>query len=324
MTTLFKIKSPKSLALLVAILIPACPAFAQATSTSNDVPPVTTTEPTTSATNIFPQPPSTLTNHPSILVPPKQTFIPGGSSVRSAFSGKFVVPGRTLRLPAPEADNDTRPANDWNRSLTFAMNMTQGNSDTLRYALGLDAAREKEQNTTRVRARAGYGESEGQKVTEYATALYRYDRKINRRFYALGNLDALTDTIADIDYRLIGILSPGFNLWRNDQSICKMELGAGYLAEQKGSGNDSFAAGRAAASLEHILNAHVLTWASVEYVPKLQDPKVFYVNSEVGLAAMLTRDLNLNLTLEDRYDNTPALDKESNDLTFTTSMSLKF
>jgi hypothetical protein len=51
---------------------------------------------------------------------------------------------------------------------------------------------------------------------------------------------------------------------------------------------------------------------------------VFYINSELGLAAMLTRDLNLNLTFEDRYDNTPATDKNSNDLAFTTSLSLKF
>jgi len=39
---------------------------------------------------------------------------------------------------------------------------------------------------------------------------------------------------------------------------------------------------------------------------------------------MLTRDLNLNITLEDRYDNAPAIDRSSNDLTFTTAVSLRF
>jgi hypothetical protein len=56
--------------------------------------------------------------------------------------------------------------------------MNQGNSDTLRYGFGLDAAREREKDTTRVRARAAYGESDEQKDTENATALCRYDRQI--------------------------------------------------------------------------------------------------------------------------------------------------
>jgi putative salt-induced outer membrane protein YdiY len=227
-------------------------------------------------------------------------------------------------MPAPEAENDSRTPSDWNRAITFGMNMTDGNSDTLRYALGLDAAKERKQDTTRIRARAAYGESENQKDTEYATALYRYDRQLSHRFYVLGNADWFTDTIADVDYRLIGIISPGFHLWRSDSTVGKLELGAGYLAEEKGSGQDAFAAGRAAGALERIINAHILTWASIEYLPKLTDSTVFYINSELGLAAMLTRDLNLNLTFEDRYDNTPATDKNSNDLAFTTSLSLKF
>ncbi len=308
------------LATLAAVLLSTATAFAQ--MSSNDSPPDTSLG-IPSLTNVTEELPPVGTNSiPSIL--PRPPFVPGGSTVRSAFSGKFVVPGRSLRMPAPEAENDSRTPSDWNRAITFGMNMTDGNSDTLRYALGLDAAKERKQDTTRIRARAAYGESENQKDTEYATALYRYDRQLSHRFYVLGNADWFTDTIADVDYRLIGIISPGFHLWRSDSTVGKLELGAGYLAEEKGSGQDAFAAGRAAGALERIINAHILTWASIEYLPKLTDSTVFYINSELGLAAMLTRDLNLNLTFEDRYDNTPATDKNSNDLAFTTSLSLKF
>lgn len=319
---------PASLATLIAIGVLAAmnalaapiPAFTNSAPIPSQ--PAWTATPS-AFTNALTPPPPSLTNQPPII-PPKTPYIPTGTDVRSSFSGKFVVPGRTLRLPAPEAvDNRQRP-DGWNRALSLAMNMTQGNSDTLRYGLGLDAAKEREQDTTRVRARAAYGESDEQKDTENATALLRYDRQLNRRFYALGDIDWLTDTIADIDYRVIGILSPGIHLWRDDRTVCKMEIGAGYLAEKKGTDKDAFAAGRAAGLVEHILNAHVLTWASVEYLPKLADPGVFYLNAEFGLVSMLTRDLNLNLTLEDRYDNAPALDRSSNDLTFTTAVSLRF
>jgi putative salt-induced outer membrane protein YdiY len=296
--------------------------FAAQTSPSTNTPPAFVTAAPLAPTNPVVLTPS-LTNHPP-STPAKTPYVPTGADVRSSFSGKFVVPGRTLRLPAPEAEHNPQRPDGWNRALTLAMNMTQGNSDTLRYGLGLDAAKESEQDTTRVRARAAYGESEDQKDTENATAFFRYDRQLNRRFYALGDIDWLTDTIADIDYRVIGILSPGIHLWRDDRTVCKMEIGAGYLAEKKGEGHDAFAAGRAAGIVEHILNAHVLTWASVEYLPKLADPSVFYLNTEFGLVSMLTRDLNLNITLEDRYDNAPAIDRSSNDLTFTTAVSLRF
>jgi len=202
--------------------------------------------------------------------------------------------------------------------------MTQGNSDTLRYALGLDAVRMRDQDTARIRARSAYGESEGQKDSENATAMARYDRHLNRRLYVLGDVDWLTDTIADVDYRVLGILSPGVNLVRSERTVCKLELGAGYLTEKKGSQEESFAAGRAAGIVERLFNEHVLGWCSVEYLPKLADREVFFVNAEAGIVSMLTRDLHLHCAVEDRYDNTPADGKTGNDLVFTTSVSLKF
>lgn len=324
MTTLLKTRLKTFTAQAAILLSFGLAAPSHATPSTSTTPPAVST-PSLSLTNIVIEPTPALTNQPPLIVtPPKTPFVPTGTDVRSSFSGKFVVPGRTLRLPAPESEDTPQRPDGWNRSLTFGMNMTQGNSDTLRYGLGLDAAKERQQDTTRLRARAVYGESDGQKDTENATAFLRYDRQLNRRFYALGNIDWLTDSIADIDYRIIGILSPGVHLLRSDYTVCKLELGAGYLSEKKGSGTDAFAAGRAAGLLEHVLNAHVLTWASVEYLPKLADPNVFYINAEIGLVAMLTRDLNLNVSFEDRYDNAPAVDRVSNDLTFTTAVSLRF
>jgi hypothetical protein len=111
---------------------------------------------------------------------------------------------------------------------------------------------------------------------------------------------------------------------RGERTVCKLEIGAGYLTEKKGIDRDAFAAGRAAGILERILNEHVMIWASIEHFPKLADPEIFYLNAELGIVAMLTRDLYLNLAMEDRYDNAPADDRTANDLILTSSVSLRF
>lgn len=291
--------------------------------TTNTVqsPPAT---PAPATSNIVTQPPLVATNQYPAVPPPRTAPTMSGSTIRSTFSEKFIVQGRTLKLPAPEESAQPAAPDEWKRSILFGMNMTQGNSDSLRYALGLDAVRTADMQTMRVRGRSAYGESEGQKDAENASAMVRYDRTLTHRIYALGDVDWLTDTIADVDYRVLGILSPGIHLARGERSVCKLEIGAGYLTEKKGVAKESFVAGRAAGILERLFNDHVLGWCSIEYLPKLADRDVFFINAEAGIVSMLTRDLHLHCTVEDRYDNAPAEDKTSNDLIFTTSVSLNF
>ncbi len=251
-----------------------------------------------------------------------------GVAVRGIFlgsgQGKFSVAGRVLKLPAPEVEATTEPPSAWHRAINFGMNLTQGNSDTLRYSLGLDAVREREEDLVRIRAQGLYGETDETKDTENASARARYERQLSKRTYGLGYADWLTDTIADTDYRVSAIASPGWHIVRTDRTILNLEAGAGYMEEEKAGELDGFAAGRLAASLERLLNAHVLAWCAAEYIPKLADTSVFFVNTEAGIASMLARNLSLQLTLEDRYDNAPAADSESNDLTLNAALSLNF
>ena len=50
------------------------------------------------------------------------------------------------------------------------MTQTRGNSDTLRYSLGLEAVKDQENDLFRFRGRGSYGESDGVKDTENAMA----------------------------------------------------------------------------------------------------------------------------------------------------------
>ena len=303
------------------------PLLAQQTSTTDTngpggmVPALTNwvvAPPATTASNAVVRP-IAVTNAPPAL---------SGGAVRGIFTdvgqGKFSVAGRVLRLPAPEAAPATGTTSTWHRAIDFGMNMSKGNSDTLRYSLGMNAIRERDEDLASIRARGVYGESSGTKDTENASARARYERMLSKRTYGLGYAEWLTDPIADTDYRVTAIVSPGWHLMRTDRTILNVEAGAGYLDERKGDLDDGFAAGRLAASAERLLNTHVLAWSVVEYIPKFSDRNVFFVNSEAGVASMLARNLTLNVCVADRYDNAPAIDTKGNDLNLTASLNLCF
>lgn len=269
--------------------------------------------------------PPVFTNLPPV-VRPKSVAGASGASLQGAFSGssggKFSVSGRTLRLPAPEATR--HPEGDWRRNLDFGMAQSRGNSDTLRYSLGLDAVKDQETDLYRFRGRGSYGESEGVKDTENALAGFRYERLLTHQVYALGDIGWLTDTIADLNYRVTGILSPGVRLIRTETSVFNVELGAGYIEEKKAGEETGFTVGRSAATVEHILNTHVLVWCTGEYLPKLIDPAIFYVNAEAGIASYITRELSLNVVYQERYDSSPVEDKKKSDTILSTALSLSF
>jgi len=274
--------------------------------------------------------PTTVITLPAITTnaPFTTTTVTGtnGASLLGAFGGqvggKFSISGHTLTLPAPEVSS--RKEYDWRRRLNFGMNQSKGNTETSRYALGLDAVKEEEFNLLRFNAKGMFGENAGIKDTENAYAGSRYERLLTKKVYALGNLDWITDTIADLRYRITAIVSPGFRLIHAANVLVNLETGAGYIEERKDSATAGYAAGRAAVTAERVINAHVLVWCAGEYFPKLTDAGVFYVNTEAGIASYITRDLSLNVTYQERYDSVPVEGKDHTDSILSTSLSLIF
>jgi len=298
--------------------------IAQTVSTTS---PVTGVIPTVEVTPVI-----VLTNQIPVLtnqvpiITPKETSKAGSAKILSTFTGNFGnnygVSGRTLKFPALEAT--PRNTSSWRRNLDFGMNMASGNSDILRYSLGADAVKEAGANTIRLQAHGNYGESDGTKDTENAGATLRYERKLTTTVYALGNLDWVTDPMAELDYRFTAILSPGFHVYRSPTALFNLEIGPAYVEEKKDHGEDDYTAGRAAATMEKLVNNHVLGWATIEYIPKLVDTSVYFINSEIGLASYITRDLSLNVCYQNRYDSTPVENKKMSDTILSTALSLNF
>jgi putative salt-induced outer membrane protein YdiY len=310
--------------LFLLLLLPAFSALAQEvmplSESNTNLPPASVPEVVTNT-------PPSVTTQPKPVIKPK-TLSTGASGIallgsfNGASGGKYSVSGRTLRLPATEGTS--HPAGDWRRNLDFGMTQTRGNSDTLRYLLGVDAVKDQEFDLFRFRGKGSYGESDGVKDTENALAGFRYERLLTPKLYALGNIEWMSDTIADLNYRFTGILSPGVRLIRSETMVFNLELGAGYIEENKAGDQNGYTVGRAAATVEHIINEHVLVWCTGEYLPKIADPEIFFVNAEAGIASFITRDLSLNVSYQERYDSAPLEGKKNSDALLSTALSLGF
>ncbi|MBU1693284.1 MAG: DUF481 domain-containing protein [Verrucomicrobia bacterium] len=252
-----------------------------------------------------------------------------GAELSQAFKGsrgsKFGLSAKQRSLKIP--DKAARPKRDktaWRRTLEVGADSTGGNKDTLRYDVALTAQKETERHFFWLKAGGRYGKSDGEKDTENSEVEARIERSLNERTYAVLDGHIFQDRIADLTYRARANVSLGRYLIRTERTLLGAELGPGYVREKKGGTIDGFAAGRAAQYAERVLLSNLLAWQSVEFILNLEDTTVFFLTTEAGLEVILSPNMSLRFSLQDRYDSAPAEGKKQNDLVTTTSVRWTF
>src|SRR6185503_11816149 len=94
----------------------------------------------------------------------------------------------------------------WETSAAAGVTLTRGNSDTLLATLTLDTKRKWEKDEFLAGIAGGYGENNQIKNTEFLKGYAQYNHLFTERFYGGVRLDALYDSIANLDHRVT--LSP--------------------------------------------------------------------------------------------------------------------
>jgi putative salt-induced outer membrane protein YdiY len=220
--------------------------------------------------------------------------------------------------PAPEKTST------WENNASLGFTLTTGNSDTLLFTARVLSLRKWDQNELSLGADGSYGENEDVKSTENVHGFVQYNRLITDRFYAYGRVDALHDAIADVEYRVA--LSPGVGYYviKDDRTTLNFEAGPGLIFEKQGDDESQYWTLRFAQKFTHKLSDNARIWESVEFLPQVDDWDNFIINSEVGIAATLTKKLELQTYVQDVYDNQPAEGRKSNDLRWITAVAYKF
>ena len=234
----------------------------------------------------------------------------------------------SLLIISPALAEDTPasdiPSEEWERSIAFGFNMTDGNTDTTLLNLRAKAEREKDSNILRFDAGTSYGETDDSTNVDSSDALAEYKRLLTDRAYIGLGSDYVRDEISDIRYR-VGIHPVvGYFLLKDDTYRFNVEAGPSYIFEEVSDIEDDYLAPRIAERFEYQISETAKLFEEVEIILSIDDSDNYLVNAEAGVEAAVSATLSLIASVQTQYDNQPGAGLEKNDLTFLTSLALNF
>jgi putative salt-induced outer membrane protein YdiY len=235
----------------------------------------------------------------------------------------------TLAQPVPSA---TPAPPQWVSSAALGVTLTRGNSDTTLVSADAHTEKKWEADDLSLGINGLYGNQRtlgATSTTETADLLHgyvQYNRSFASNFYGFFRVDGLHDGIADIQYRLT--LSPGVGYYfvKEKNTDVSVEAGPGWIDEKLGHRYMNFAVFRVAEKIHQTISDRARFWETLEYLDQMDNLDNYIVNAEIGIEADLTKKKNLSLrcTLDDSYNNLPALGRLKNDLKLITAIAYKF
>jgi hypothetical protein len=104
-----------------------------------------------------------------------------------------------------------------------------------------------------------------------------------------------------------------------------VEAGGAEVLEQLGGIDNSYATLRLAEKFEHKFSGHgARVWQNFEILPQVDNFNNYIINAEIGIEAIIARNLSLQSYIDDSYDNQPAFGRLKNDVKLVTGISYKF
>lgn len=208
-------------------------------------------------------------------------------------------------------------------SVALGVTLTDGNSETLLATAGLEHNRKRDAYTLRLALDGAYGEDRSEPTTENVKGVAEHRKLLSERAYALGSLSALYDSIADVDYRGILSVGPGYFLLKDENALLGVEVGPAFVAEKVGGVESEEWALRAGQRYERQLSPTARTWQSLEYIPLADDFDDYLLNSEIGIEAAINSRAAVRLVVKNAYDSTPAAGAEKSDTTLIGALAFQ-
>jgi len=240
-------------------------------------------------------------------------------SARDAQSSVPSGPERLkLRRQSVEEDSDL-----WESSLELGLTVNRGNTDSDAYLLRIETKRKGQNTEFLANAQGLRGESDGEITKDNTQGIIRYSQNLSEFDYHVFELRAFRDRLADIDYQFIATWSYGYYLIQNEDTFLSIEAGPGYVQVKKEDETSGYFAAHLAERGEASVNDSVIIWQAVDYFPSLDESSRYLVTAEAGIESVLGKNLSFRAALQNRYDSTPATDKEKNDISTLLSLVKK-
>ena len=232
-------------------------------------------------------------------------------------------------VPTDDACAPKKKLEEWDKSLLFGLNLTNGNSETTLVNIGGNAHLERNNSVFDTALQYGYGEDKTNKVEGEDTTTrndlkgsIQYDYLLTERFFTGFGTKILYDEIADIDYRTNLNPTIGYYLLKDNSFKFRVEGGPSYVFEKVGGEKDDYFAPRVAEAFEWAITCTSKLYEKAEIYFDPSDTNNYIVEAEAGIEAAISTNLSLVLKVQENYDNTPAVDKEKSDVSVISAIKV--
>lgn len=222
----------------------------------------------------------------------------------------------------------------WAGTASIGWTGTRGNAKTATFATALNTARVT--NTDKlfmyfnsIRASATV-DAKNSQTAEAVRGGWGYNRNLKPRVFFNGFNDWEYDKFQNLDLRMVIGAGLGANVWKAERGRFDLLGGLAYNREKfdpirpaqpfvrngaDGYWGDDF---------NYKLNARTTFFQSFRMFNNLQNSERWRMNFDMGASTQLTKWLNWNIAISDRFLNLPVAGRKKNDFLYTTGFGISF
>lgn len=235
------------------------------------------------------------------------------------------------------------PPEKWTGAVLANFSLARGNTN--KFTVGVDAKaglrREnfKDNDRTTATGQYNFGQSgggasdtdeadaDGDKVTDTDNfAVFgKYDKFWTQKLYGYVSTKLEHDRIADLYYRIGPNAGVGYQWIETPKTNFFTETGVGYVFERFDDDTTmDYASLRLAYHVEHAFSDRVSAFHNLEFLPSIEDPADYNLNTDIGLKLKIVGNFIGQLKIEYKRDSTPADEALKNDLLYLIGFGWQF
>jgi hypothetical protein len=159
---------------------------------------------------------------------------------------------------------------------------------------------------------------------------WAYDRNLVKKIFANAFNDYEYDKFQSLDLRVVIGGGLGYHIWSRDASQLSVVGGGDWNRAAFGASGSSPAFTRNSAEafwgddFNYKLSARTSFVETFRMFDNLSDTGEYRINADIGATTQLTKWLNWNVSLSDRYLSNPALGHKKNDVLYSTGLGFSW
>ncbi|MCC6536321.1 MAG: DUF481 domain-containing protein [Bryobacterales bacterium] len=222
----------------------------------------------------------------------------------------------------------------WAGTASIGWAGTRGNAQTATFATGLNAARVT--NTDKlfmyfnsIRASATVNNTSAQ-TAQAVRGGWGYNRNLKPRIFFNGFNDWEYDKFQNLDLRMVIGAGLGANVWKAERGRFDLLGGLAYNREKFDPVRPALPFVRNGADaywgddFNYKLNPRTSFFQSFRMFNNLKEGDRWRMNFDMGASTQLTKWLNWNISISDRFLNLPVTGRKKNDFLYTTGFGISF